>query len=89
MRGTLIAIMAVFVLASGDCFTHDAFADGFSVNRHGKKVRHPHRSCGRYDRCGLPVVCPSGTCSSLYGAYRPYGGTAYWARYTYEGWGFR
>jgi hypothetical protein len=29
--------------------------------------------------------CPAYTCSSLYGAYGPYGGTAYWARYT-RGW---
>jgi hypothetical protein len=30
------------------------------------------------------VGCPAYTCSSLYGAYGPYGGRAYWARYT--GW---
>ena len=30
------------------------------------------------------VGCPAYTCSSLYGAYGPYGGSAYWARYT--GW---
>ena len=32
--------------------------------------------------------CPERyTCHSLYGAYGPYGGTAYWARYTLSGWG--
>ena len=33
--------------------------------------------------------CPSRyTCASLYGAYGPWGGAAYWGRYTYGGWGY-
>ncbi len=32
--------------------------------------------------------CPDGySCYPLYGAYGPYGGGAYWASYTYGGWG--
>jgi len=40
-----------------------------------------HRVCAR--------PCPDGySCSPLYGAYGPYGGVAYWASYTYGGWGY-
>jgi hypothetical protein len=35
-----------------------------------------------------PVGCPDGySCSPLYGAYGPYGGTGYWGAYTSVGWG--
>jgi hypothetical protein len=78
------------VLACSSCFTSDAAADGYAAKRHHQNVRHAHRhGCAYRDNCGLPVVCPSRICYSLYGAYPPYGGSAYWARYTYGGWGFR
>jgi hypothetical protein len=36
------------------------------------------------------VRCPDRySCSSLYGAYGPYGGTRYWGAYTAAGWGYR
>src|ERR1700742_1513302 len=52
-----------------------------------------HRVCGpqgcswqRFCRVG----CPDGySCAPLYGAYGPYGGTAYWGAYTDVGWGPR
>jgi hypothetical protein len=64
----------------------------------GPAVRHARRSaptcqgpkCGPYAPCGVRcrVICPDGySCQSLYGAYGPYGGTAYWGAYTYSGWG--
>jgi hypothetical protein len=41
-----------------------------------------HRVCSR--------PCPDGySCAPLYGAYGPYGGTAYWGSYTASGWGTR
>src|SRR5262245_28435743 len=38
-----------------------------------------------------PRACPDGvSCFSLYGAYGPYGGVAYWGAYTAVGWtGYR
>src|SRR5262245_33866765 len=45
------------------------------------------RGCGWQHTC--PRRCPSPySCSSLYGAYAPYGGTPYWGRYTGTGWGY-
>jgi hypothetical protein len=36
------------------------------------------------------VRCPDRySCSSLYGAYGPYGGARYWGAYTAAGWGYR
>jgi len=42
-----------------------------------------HRVCSR--------LCPDGsyTCTSLYGAYGPYGGVSYWGGYTDAGWAYR
>jgi hypothetical protein len=90
MRALAVSILtAVTVLASG-CLSQEASADGVNV-RHAKKVQTAvHvRKCGLYDRCGFPVVCPSGECYSLYSAYGPYGGPRYWSQYTYSGWGYR
>jgi hypothetical protein len=40
--------------------------------------------CGsRHNCCPYPYYC-----SSLYGAYGPYGGSAYATRYTYGGWAY-
>jgi hypothetical protein len=79
-----ITIVALTALAAilWDCVSHDIFAGGVSV-------RFQARKCGRYDHCGFPVVCSFGACSTLYGAYRPFGGTLYWGRYTYAGWRYR
>jgi hypothetical protein len=43
--------------------------------------------------CGWKHTCFGGcpdrySCFSLYGAYGPYGGVAYWARYTSSGWSY-
>jgi hypothetical protein len=48
-------------------------------------------SCDRYG-CDWKYVCARRcpdrySCFSLYGAYGPYGGGAYWGRYTWAGWG--
>ena len=90
MRTLAVSILATIIVVTFGGFSLKAHADGVNV-QHAKKVRavtHA-RKCGLYDRCGLPAVCPSGTCYSLYGAYAPYGGSVYWGRYTYSGWGYR
>jgi hypothetical protein len=87
MRMTFMIIMALLFFMSCDFYTHDALADGLFVNRHIQKVRHNSHSNCWPGRCGRPAPCPSGTCYSLYGAYLPYGGSAYWGRYTSRWWG--
>jgi len=85
MRKTFLMLVAVVVVIAGDGLTRDAAADGLTY----KKVRHVHREtmCGYYP-C-RPAPCPDKyACWSLYGAYGPYGGAAYWSRYTYAGWGY-
>jgi hypothetical protein len=87
-----IAVLAMTAIAviSGGCLSQQARADEASV-RYTKKVRpvtHA-RKCGPFDRCGFPVSCPSGMCYSLYSPYPPYGGTVFWSRYSYGGWGYR
>jgi hypothetical protein len=82
MRKNVIVVLAALAAISWDCVAHDVFAGQVSMRSHIRK-------CGRYDYCGYPIVCRFGTCYSLYGAYAPDGGTPYWGRYTYSGWGYR
>jgi hypothetical protein len=49
--------------------------------------------CGAHD-CGWRPICRPAAAERyygypLYGAYGPYGGTAYWGGYTASGWGYR
>jgi hypothetical protein len=51
---------------------------------------HAVRHCSRAG-CTWRHICPREcpdrySCSSLYGAYGPYGGVAYWTAYTAPGW---
>jgi hypothetical protein len=90
MRAIAVSLLTAITVVASGCLPQEARADGVGV-RYTKKVKtaaHARR-CGPYDRCGLPVVCPDGTCYPLYGAYGPYGGHVYWGRYTYSGWGYR
>ena len=80
MRIAIVTLTALAVF-SWDSVANDASAGDASIRHHARK-------CGRYDYCGLPVICPSGLCASLYGAYGPYGGPQYWGRYTFAGWPF-
>ena len=90
MLKVAVSAMTAIAVISGGCLSQGARADEAGV-RYTKKVRPiPHaRRCGPYDRCGFPVSCPSGMCYSLYSAYPPYGGTVFWSRYSYGGWGYR
>ena len=76
--GKVICVVAA-ALAVLFSMPGDASADGMMVKHHARKVV-AHTSVMR-------PACPDPySCSSLYGAYGPYGGAAYWTRYTYEGW---
>lgn len=87
MTRTVALLLAVGIAASL-VQVETSFADGVSVVRPAKKARPQYRAhrCA-HDRCGYPITCPDGTCSSLFGAYGPQGGFQYWSRYTYGGWG--
>jgi hypothetical protein len=81
--GKLVCMIAVAV-AAVVCFSVDALADGMMAKRHARKaVVHTctHGCVVRRPVCPDPYLC-----SSLYGAYGPHGGSAYWARYTPAGW---
>ena len=72
-----------------------ADADLARMNRGHIVTANPH--CRQLWRCGpagcdwhrvCSRPCPDGySCYPLYGAYGPYGGFAYWAAYSYGGWG--
>jgi hypothetical protein len=74
-------------LAASVCLLSDAFADGMAVKHQSRKVVVDHSAC-RHNGCVIRrPACPDPfSCSSLYGAYGPYGGGAYWSRFTYSGW---
>jgi hypothetical protein len=79
--GPLRKVICVVTAAMAVLFSlsDDASADGMSVKQHARKVA-THNSVVR-------PTCPDPySCSPLYGAYGPYGGAAYWTRYTYAGW---
>lgn len=56
----------------------EALADGMTVKRQARKVV--------VDTIVRPTCSDPYSCRSLYGAYGPYGGEAYWTRFTYGGW---
>ena len=87
MRKFLVLI--AIALASLLCLPSPVLADGMPVKRHVKRVVPPPTCV--HARCFVRrPVCPDGySCYSLYGAYGPYGGSLYWTRYTYAGWGYR
>jgi len=83
MKATQVFIFLGWLLASGVVSTSDATAADVQYDR-GARVVTRSAGCGRWHTC-----CPGRyLCSSLYGAYGPYGGAAYWNRYTYGGWGY-
>jgi len=67
------AALAVLLSLPGD-----ASADGVTVKHHRRVVTQTYV---------MRPACPDPySCAPLYGAYGPYGGAAYWSRYTYAGW---
>lgn len=89
MRKLILTMAALAMVAS---VTSEARADGMAVKsvRQARHVCHGS-GCGPYTPCrNCRAICPDGySCSPLYGAYGPYGGTAYWGGFTYTGWGYR
>ena len=84
MRKSTYVIAAM--LTALVCLPSEALADGMPVKR-SKKVVVQQSAC-THDGCAVRrPACPDPySCSSLYGAYGPYGGPAYWSRFTYAGW---
>jgi hypothetical protein len=64
-----------FLALSGLATPNFAAATDLSVVRHSRHVVAQYR----------PMACPDGYgCYPLYGAYGPYGGTAYWTSFSYR-----
>jgi len=98
MRKLSLTITMAAVVVGLQATSHVARAADVGVYSRGALARvtvggHCSRqwSCGP-EGCGWQRFCRVGcpdrfSCNSLYGAYGPYGGTAYWNRYTSGGWG--
>ncbi len=97
MRGLLFAALGSVVLlgtTSLPSYSADLGVEGpaastrvAGVGRHCREVRR----CGPAG-CQVRHVCWGGctdrySCYPLYGAYGPYGGSAYWGAFTETGWG--
>ena len=97
MRKISMVISAFIILASGAVAFDAVAADATMRSKHRSYVaslncqklwRCTPAGCDWYRVCARP--CPDGySCSPLYGAYGPYGGTAYWGGYTDSGWSYR
>jgi hypothetical protein len=83
MKTTQTIIFLGWLLAGGVVSASDVMAADVQYNGRARAVV---RSAGcEYSK----TCCPDRySCSSLYGAYGPQGGGAYWTRYTYGGWGY-
>src|SRR5262245_26041114 len=88
VRNTMLLIAVA--LAVGFWSPSEAAADGIPAKRHLKRVVAHPVTCVHAHCVVRRPVCPDGyACYSLYGAYGPYGGSLYWTRFTYAGWGYR
>ena len=79
--GPVGKIMGVVAAAGALLFSlyGNALADGMIVKHRAGKVIS--------QTSVVRSACPDPySCAPLYGAYGPYGGAAYWTRYTYAGW---
>ena len=82
MKTTQVFIFFGWLLAGGVVSISDVRAADLQYD---VRARSAARSVALQGR----NYCPDRfSCSSLYGAYGPYGGGAYWTRYTYGGWGY-
>ena len=83
MKTTQAIIFLGCLLAGGVVSTSDVMAADIQYNGRARAVVRS-AGCEQRQNC-----CPDRySCSSLYGAYGPFGGGAYWTRYTYGGWGY-
>jgi len=93
---TKMLLVAAMMLASIEASLLSIGASAAEIAVAPVAVRSP---CTQVRQCGLngcfwkrvcQTRCPDYSCYPLYGAYGPYGGTAYWAAYTDVGWwGYR
>lgn len=75
-----VTYVAAATMAASYCLLGTAFADEMVVKRHARKAVVADQSVVR-------APCPDPySCNTLFGAYGPYGGRAYWTRYVYSGW---
>ena len=82
-----VTYVVAAVLAALFCSSGAALADGMVLKRHAKKAVVPHSTCTHGGCVERRPACPDPfSCHSTYGAYGPYGGAAYWTRFTYAGW---
>ena len=96
MSKIFLTLAAAFMpVLAGMSWSSDAKAADTGASRHRIVTTSPN--CRELWRCGpagcdwhrvCSRPCPDGySCYPLYGAYGPYGGFAYWAAYSYGGWG--
>jgi hypothetical protein len=91
---TVVPVAVIVVAGIGETHSADFFGSGPPP---AVFVRPNTSSCAghwvcRADSCywkrSCVRTCPGRySCSSLYGAYGPYGGSRYWSAYTFGGWG--
>ena len=76
-----VTYVAAATMAAFYCLSGVALADEMVVKR------KPAKKVVVQDSSIVHAGCPDPySCSSLYGAYGPFGGRAYWTRYVYSGW---
>jgi hypothetical protein len=83
MKTTQVFIFFGWLLANGVVSTSEVMAADVQYDGRARVVTRSAGYGWRYTRCPDRY-----SCSSLYGAYGPYGGAAYWTRYSYGGWGY-
>lgn len=93
MRKLLFAVAALATLLGGGSQIYAAQAASRSLPTRQSCYRIQVPACNAYN-CTWHFVCayscPDGySCWPLYGAYGPFGGSAYWAGYTSYVWGRR
>jgi hypothetical protein len=82
-----VTYVVAAALAALFCLSGDALADGMVLKRHARKAVVHHSACTRGGCVVRRPACPDRySCYSMYGAYGPFGGGAYWTRFTYAGW---
>ncbi len=93
----ILTAALIAVLASTSLSFHAKAADADLPGMSRGPIAMANPQCRHLWRCGpagcdwhrvCSRPCPDGySCYPLYGAYGPYGGFAYWAAYSYGGWG--
>ena len=83
MKSTQVFIVLGWLLATGLVSASEVMAADLQYDGRTRVVARSAGYGWRYTRCPSRYAC-----SSLYGAYGPWGGAAYWAQYSYGGWGY-